>query len=49
MATLTDDQSPSLLLLQDLKRRGLPLGEFISSLEKIGCQKALNEFIAASE
>ena len=48
MATLRDE-SPSLLLLTDLQRRGLPLEEFISCLERIGCQRALNEFRSASE
>lgn len=48
MATLKDE-SPSLLLLRDLQRRGLPLQEFIQCLQRIGCQRALNEFVSASE
>jgi hypothetical protein len=47
MATLRDE-SPSLPLLTDLQRRGLPLEEFISCLERIGCQRALNEFRSAT-
>ena len=48
MATVNDG-SPSIHLLRDLQKKGLPLDAFISCLEKIGCQGALNEFVSASE
>ena len=48
MATVKDG-SPSMLLVHDLRKRGLPLNAFITCLERIHCQRALNEFIPASE
>ena len=41
--------SPSLDLLHDLQKKRLPLDHFVACLQRIGCQRALNEFTAASE
>ena len=41
--------SPSIDVLHDLQKKGLPLKEFARCLEKIGCQRALNVFGAVSE
>ena len=41
--------SPSLLLLYDLREKGVKLEQFKQCLEKIRCDKALNLFLHGSE
>lgn len=43
------DLSPSIDVLHDLQTKGLPFDALWTCLEKIGCQRALNVFQAASE
>ena len=46
---IQNDLSPSIDVLHDLQRRDLSFNDFVTCLEKIGCQRALNVFREASE
>ena len=46
---LKPNGSPSLLLLNDIKRRNMSFDTFINCLRNIGCVKALNLFSQTSE
>ena len=42
-SAILKDRSPSLDVLNDLQAKGLSLADFTSCLDKIGCQRAINE------